>query len=647
MSLSAYLIMCALIFFALSAAGVSLDHHALITNRMYRGPNPNLNCNLVCYDLVGFPHGFKKLFKSESVNLNFNVKMDERCVSYIKLIHDPIDVKVKIFRSNNGTEVVDKRLHTLFSDLGIIHQSFSAHPQPNSITQRKHRHLFNVTRCLMFQGGIPLSFWSECVLTAVYPINRLPSSVLSGKSPFKLLYKKKSNLSHLRCFGCLCVSTNLNNCDRMFFEFEKCILIGFSTIKKAYKLLSLKSRNVFYSKDVKFHENISPFKMKTCDSTDLVFTKEVDHLDFFEPQSPNDEGKDSSVVDGCMQPPDSAVVSSDTSLDMNQDGRYTATIFDDHNSSEGKLYGKISVPTSSHDKTDKGHTPVLRSDGQPMLSGKLNMYALNVNLKASLVDKVVQFKKYRADKLIQPVLNSNVKPKTKMDAKVIKLNKHVLNSKVNPESFCQKKVLCYEKILCSVVNMVSMRYVSSYAIHYHSHLMHSSLPKRSNKPKFRSKSSANRDIIWLSMLLHSSSTNKLLPVEVCCDNRNANLFAANSESHEKCKIKILKPGKTFSPGSIQHNFMGKYLSLLDSFKRGRLLKQLIPWKQFKLMNQKCFGCKCRKMCVDSKTFGNGSLLVSEDTSPQLLHESQLFSEYIATQILTWKSIKLRNGTLSC
>ncbi|GJV96016.1 ribonuclease H-like domain-containing protein [Tanacetum coccineum] len=67
-------------------------------------------------------------------------------------------------------------------------------------------------------GGIPLRFWSDCILTAVYLINMVPLFVLNGKSPFELIYKRKPNLSHLRSFGCLGFSTILNNHDKLSFS---------------------------------------------------------------------------------------------------------------------------------------------------------------------------------------------------------------------------------------------------------------------------------------------------------------------------------------------------------------------------------------------------------------------------------------------
>nr|GEW31114.1 ribonuclease H-like domain-containing protein [Tanacetum cinerariifolium] len=85
----------------------------------------------------------------------------------------------------------------------------------NGVAKRKHRHLFNVARSLLFQAGIPLYFWTKCVHTATYLINRLPSTVLKGKSPFEVLFGYEPSLNNLRCFGCLCFSTILNNSDKL------------------------------------------------------------------------------------------------------------------------------------------------------------------------------------------------------------------------------------------------------------------------------------------------------------------------------------------------------------------------------------------------------------------------------------------------
>ncbi|GKA85651.1 ribonuclease H-like domain-containing protein [Tanacetum coccineum] len=92
---------------------------------------------------------------------------------------------------------------------------------------------------------------------------RFPSSVLSGASPYLFVYGKECSLSHIRCFGCLCYSTILNNHGKFSSRSEKCILIGFSRVKKAYKLYSLEKKSVLFSRDVTFYETIFPLKMQT------------------------------------------------------------------------------------------------------------------------------------------------------------------------------------------------------------------------------------------------------------------------------------------------------------------------------------------------------------------------------------------------
>jgi len=84
-----------------------------------------------------------------------------------------------------------------FSQKGVIHQlSCVKTPQQNAIVERKHQHLLNVARSLRFQAHLPLTFWDDCVHTAAYIINRLPSSILHNKSPYKLLFSAPPSFDH-------------------------------------------------------------------------------------------------------------------------------------------------------------------------------------------------------------------------------------------------------------------------------------------------------------------------------------------------------------------------------------------------------------------------------------------------------------------
>lgn len=85
----------------------------------------------------------------------------------------------------------------MFNKLSIIHKRTCAYtPQQNGVAERKHRHILEVTKALRLQDNIPIQFWGHCVLTTVYLINRLPSSVI-GMSPYEKLYNNKPSLLYM------------------------------------------------------------------------------------------------------------------------------------------------------------------------------------------------------------------------------------------------------------------------------------------------------------------------------------------------------------------------------------------------------------------------------------------------------------------
>ena len=75
-------------------------------------------------------------------------------------------------------------------------------PQQNGIVERKHQHIMNVTRAILFQSKLSMQFWSYAVTYAVFLINCVPTPFLKNTSPFERLYNKIFDINLIRVFGC-------------------------------------------------------------------------------------------------------------------------------------------------------------------------------------------------------------------------------------------------------------------------------------------------------------------------------------------------------------------------------------------------------------------------------------------------------------
>ncbi|XP_019230495.1 PREDICTED: uncharacterized protein LOC109211411 [Nicotiana attenuata] len=171
------------------------------------------------------------------------------------------DMNVKVLRSNNGREFFNSSCSALLASLGIVHQSSCPYtPQQNGVVERKHKHILEMARALQFQSSVPSRFWGDRIKTVVYLINRWPTSILQGKSPYEVLYNKIPIIDHLKVFGCLCFSSNLPKGDKFAKRARKSVLIGYSKVQKGYRLFDLETKTIFVSRDVSFREHIFPFK---------------------------------------------------------------------------------------------------------------------------------------------------------------------------------------------------------------------------------------------------------------------------------------------------------------------------------------------------------------------------------------------------
>jgi Integrase core domain/GAG-pre-integrase domain/gag-polypeptide of LTR copia-type len=185
---------------------------------------------------------------------------------FLNYITNQYNAQVKIFRSDNGTEYINKEFINFFKQKGIIHQTTCVNtPQQNGVSERKNRHLLEVTRALLLQNNVPKIFWSDAILTATYLINRLPSPKLNNLSPLEILKNRKIDLEHIRVFGCICF-VHIKRTDKLDKNAVKTVFLGYSSTKKGYKCFDPEQNKLYISRDVVFMEHEPFFPLDQQDS---------------------------------------------------------------------------------------------------------------------------------------------------------------------------------------------------------------------------------------------------------------------------------------------------------------------------------------------------------------------------------------------
>ena len=123
--------------------------------------------------------------------------------------------------------------------MGISHHISCPHAhQQNGSAERKHRHIVEIGLTILAHASMPLKFWDEAFLTAVYLINRLPSRVISNDTPYFRLFGQHPDYTSLRTFGCAYwPHLRPYNARKLDFRSKQCVFLGYSNQHKGFKCL--------------------------------------------------------------------------------------------------------------------------------------------------------------------------------------------------------------------------------------------------------------------------------------------------------------------------------------------------------------------------------------------------------------------------
>lgn len=202
----------------------------------------------------------------------------EKFIKFKNLVDNQCSRKIKVFRSDNGTEFCNQQFETHFKAHGIIHQKTAPYtPEQNGVAERGNRTIMERVRCMLLDSGLNASFWAEPASTAVYLMNRVPCR---GKlnTPEEIWTGAKPDLSNLRAFGSRAmVHVPKEKRTKLESKSIECVMLGYSDESKAYRLFDKSKRKLIISRDVIFIEDrVSKSDIKNIDD---IYVKPGDDLE--------------------------------------------------------------------------------------------------------------------------------------------------------------------------------------------------------------------------------------------------------------------------------------------------------------------------------------------------------------------------------
>ncbi|GJV59286.1 putative ribonuclease H-like domain-containing protein [Tanacetum coccineum] len=123
--------------------------------------------------------------------------------TFITKIENQLDYKVKVTKSDNGTEFKNSVMNQSCEMKGIKREfSVAKTPQQNGVAERRNRTLIEAVRTMLVDSKLPTTFWAEAVNTACYVLNRVLVIKPHNKTPYELIHGRTPLIDFMKPFGC-------------------------------------------------------------------------------------------------------------------------------------------------------------------------------------------------------------------------------------------------------------------------------------------------------------------------------------------------------------------------------------------------------------------------------------------------------------
>lgn len=230
----------------------------------------------------------------------------ERFVEFETQVVTQLAVKIKVVRSDCGTEYTCNKLEDFFKLKGIIHETSSPYiHEQNGRSEREIRTIVECARSMLIAKSVDRKLWTEAINAACYLLNRIILQPGETKTPFEKWFKKKPAIKHLRVFGSAAYLhiPKERRGNKFDPKSRKLIIVGYDNESTNYRLWDKEKRRIFVSSDVTFDEAAAPITQEDDSGMILSFGPDFDNEDQFQ------------IVDLPANPPPAAVEGIENQVD--------------------------------------------------------------------------------------------------------------------------------------------------------------------------------------------------------------------------------------------------------------------------------------------------------------------------------------------
>lgn len=180
----------------------------------------------------------------------------EQIQNFVRKAEKTTGNKMKILRSDNGGEFVNREMDTFLGREGIVHQTSVPHtPQQNGKAERELRTIVEAARTMLHAKSLGKELWAEAINTAEFTLNRTGPSPVADKTPFELWTGEAFDVNLLKTFGSQ-VYIHIPKVNRKKWDpkSEEGIFVGYGEATKGFRVYMPDSGEVKIARDVVFIE---------------------------------------------------------------------------------------------------------------------------------------------------------------------------------------------------------------------------------------------------------------------------------------------------------------------------------------------------------------------------------------------------------